>query len=104
MAKNVLFNLLRLFDELLCNILYKLTVSLPKTRSEFIKDAIDSVASDYKEIEAFSVASSKDIYCIFTWEKRIDCIVCSDRNNPAIGCKRSEDSMHMIKVSMPIVL
>ena len=32
-----------------------------KTWLEFIKDVIDSLATDYKEIEAVSVASNKDI-------------------------------------------
>ena len=47
--------------------LYKLTVGHPKTR---LKDVTDSLASDYKEIEVFSVASNKGIYYKFTWEKR----------------------------------
>ena len=32
-----------------------------KTWLEFIKDVIDSLATDYKEIKAVSVASNKDI-------------------------------------------
>ena len=38
--------------------IYKLTVGHPKTRLEIIKNVIDSLASDYKEIEAFSVVSN----------------------------------------------
>ena len=33
-------------------ILYKLTAGHPKTRLEFIKDVIDSLASDYEEIHS----------------------------------------------------
>ena len=43
----------------LYNVLLKLSVGRPKTTLVFIKDVIDSLASDYKEIEAFSVASNK---------------------------------------------
>ena len=39
------------------NLLYKLTVEHPKTRLEFIKDVIDPLVLDYKEIEVVSVAS-----------------------------------------------
>ena len=69
-------------------ILYKLTVAHPKTRLEFIKDVIDSLASDYKEIMAFSVASNHGIANL-PGKKEKDCIVCSNWNNPAIGRKRS---------------
>ena len=69
-------------------ILYKLTVAHPKTRLEFIKDVIDSLASDYKEIEAVSVSRNQDIRNL-PGKKEKDCIVCSDRNNPANGRKRS---------------
>ena len=86
-SKKVVFNLL---TRLLMNsyILYKLTVAHPKTRLEFIKDVIDSLASDYKEIEAVSVSRNQDIRNL-PGKKEKDCIVCSDRNNPAIGRKRS---------------
>ena len=69
-------------------VLYKLSVAHPKTRLEFIKDVIDSLASDYKEIEAVSVSRNQDIRNL-PGKKEKDCIVCSDRNNPAIGQKRS---------------
>ena len=54
-SKKVVFNILK---RLLMNsyILYKLTVGHPKTRLEVIKDVIGSLVSDYKEIEAVSVA------------------------------------------------
>ena len=57
-------------NEFLYNILYKLTVRNPKTTLEFLKDSIDSLASDYKEIEVFKVASNIVIYCKFTRKKR----------------------------------
>ena len=57
-------------DELLYNILYNLTVGHPKTTLEFVKNDTDSLTSDYKEIEAFSVAINKGIYCKFSWEER----------------------------------
>ena len=57
-------------NEFLYNILYKLTVRHPKTTLEFLKDSIDSLASDYKEIEVFKVASNIVIYCKFTRKKR----------------------------------
>ena len=62
-----------------------------------MKNVIDSMASDYKEIEVFSVANNKGICWKLSWKKKKkDCTVCSDRNNPAIGCKRSKDSMHKV--------
>ena len=68
--KKVVFNLLtRLLTNFLYNILYKLTVGSPKTRLEFIKDVTDPLDSDYKEIEAFSVASNNGASCEYTWEK-----------------------------------
>ena len=57
-------------NEFLYNMIYKLTVGHPKTRLEIIKNVIDSLASDYKEIEAFSVVSNIVTYCRFTWEKK----------------------------------
>ena len=60
---------LSLLTHLLMNsyILYKLTVAHPKTRLEFRNQGIANLPG----------------------KKEKDCIVCSDRNNPAIGCKRS---------------
>ena len=69
-------------------ILYKLTAGHLKTRLEFIKDLIDSLVSDYKETVAVSVARNQDIANL-PGKKEKYCIVCSDRNNPAIGQKRS---------------
>ena len=59
-SKKVVFNLLTC---LLMNsyVLYKLTVGHPKTRLEFIKDVVDSLASDYKETEVVSVARNQGI-------------------------------------------
>ena len=59
-SRKIVFNLLTCLLMNSC-ILYKLTVGHPKTRLEFIKDVIDSLASDYKEIEAISVARNQGI-------------------------------------------
>ena len=45
------------------------------------------MASDYKEIEAVSVASNHGIANLPG--KKKDCIVCSDQNNPAMVAKKS---------------
>ena len=58
-------------------ILYKLIVGHPKTRSELIKDVIDSLVSDYKEIQVVSVARNQNIGNLLG-KKEMDCIVCSD--------------------------
>ena len=59
----------------------------PRTRLEFMKDFIDSLVSDYKETEAFSVARNQGIANV-PGKKEKDCIVCSNRSNPVIGHKR----------------
>ena len=59
-----------------------------------------------QEIEAVSVARNQGIANL-PGKKEKDCIVCSDRNNPAIGCKRSRTvctNQSVIKVSMSSVL
>ena len=52
-------------------ILYKVTVGHPKTSLEFIKNDIDSLASNYKEIEAVSVARNQGIANLPGKKKRI---------------------------------
>ena len=75
-SKEVVFNLV---THLLMNsyILSILIVGHPKTRLQSVKDVLDSLASDYKEIEAVSVASNKDIANL-PGKKENDCIICSD--------------------------
>ena len=65
--------------------LYTATVGHPKTRFVFIKDVIDSLTSDYKEIETVSVARNQGIANL-PGEKEKDCIVCSNRNIEILGC------------------
>ena len=56
--------------------LYRVIVGHPKTRFE---DVLDSLASDYKEIVAVSVASNKGIANL-TRKKENNTIICSDWN------------------------
>ena len=58
-------------------ILYKPSVGHSKTRLEFMKDVIDSLASDYKENEAVSVASNQGIVNL-PGKKEKDFMVCSN--------------------------
>ena len=88
-------------NEFLYNILYKLTLGHPKTRW-----VIDSMASDYKEMEAFSVASNKGIYCKFTWEKenRLHNLFQSKQHSHWLQKIRGQYAQSVIKVSMQSVL
>ena len=81
-SKEFVFNLLTC---LLMNsyIVYKLTLGDPKTRLEFIKDVIDLLISDFKEIEAVSFARNQGIANLLG-KKEKDCIACFDRNNPSL--------------------
>ena len=85
-------------------ILCELTLGHPKTRLEFIKDATDSLVSDYKETEAVSVARNQGIANL-PGKKEKDCIVCSERNNkPLVTKGQGQYVESVIKVSMPSVL
>ena len=81
-SKEFVFNLLIC---LLMNsyIVYKLTLGDPKPRLEFIKDVIDWLISDFKEIEAVSFARNQGIANLLGKKER-DCIACFDRNNPRL--------------------
>ena len=62
----------------------KLTVGHPKTRLEFIKDVIDSLDSDCKEIEAVSAASYKGIADL-PGKKENDSIVPVKTTQPSVA-------------------
>ena len=78
-SNKVVFNLL---SQLLMNsyILYKLTVRNPKSRLEFIKDVINSLASESKAIVGDPVqppSASKKLTQL-PGRKERECVVCSD--------------------------
>ena len=61
------------------------------------------MGSDYKEIEAVSVASNHGIANLPG--KKKDCIVCSDQNNPAMVAKNQGQYVQSeIRVSMPSII
>ena len=64
-------------------ILYKLTVENPKSRLEFIKDVLDSLASDSKVIVGDPVQPSSATKKLtqLPGRKERECVVCSDRKN-----------------------
>ena len=88
-SKEIVFNLLW---RLLMNsyILYKLTVRNPKSRLEFLKDVIDSLASESKSFVGDPVqpppSATKKLTRLPGWKER-ECFVCSNRKNNA--CRRS---------------
>ena len=70
-------------------ILHKLTVRNPNSRLEFIKDVIDSLASEFKAIVGDPVQPPSATKKLTQWlgRKERECVVCSDqKNNP---CRRS---------------
>ena len=66
-------------------ILYKVTVGHPKTSLEFIKNDIDSLASNYKEIEAVSVARNQGIANLPGKKKRIAQFVPIETTQPLVA-------------------
>ena len=71
-------------------ILYKLTFRNPKFRLEFIKNVIDSLASEPKAIVGDPVQpphSATKKLTQLPGKKEMECVVCSDRKNNA--CRRS---------------
>ena len=102
-SKKVVLNLL---TRLLMNsyILYKLTVGHPKTRLEFIKDVIDSLASDYKEIEAISFARNQGIANLPGKKERIAWFVPIETTQLLVAKGQGQYVQSVIKVFMPSVL
>ena len=87
-SKKVVFNLL---TRLLMNsyIHYSKTVEKPIFRIDFIRSVIDSLASDYKEIDAVP-SSNKPGVKTLPLKKEKDCCICSNRKDPAVGRKRTK--------------
>lgn len=79
-SKKVVFALL---SRLLMNsyILYQQTVDKPKSRLEFIKDIIDSLANESKVSEMPAESSTTPKLIQLSGKKERDCAVCSDRKN-----------------------
>ena len=68
---------------------YSKTVEKPIFRIDFIRSVIDSLASDYKEIDAV-LSSNKPGVKTLPLKKEKDCCVCSNRKDPAVGRKRTK--------------
>ena len=81
-SKKVVFNLL-LWLLMNSYILYKLTVRNLKSRLEFIKDVIDSLASESKTIVGDPVQppSATKKLTQLPGRKERECVVCSNRKN-----------------------
>ena len=87
-SEEVVFNLL---PRLLMNsyVLYKLTVRNPKSRSEFMKDVIDSLASESKAIAGDPVQppSATKKLTQLPGRKERECVVCSDKKKQCLQKK-----------------
>ena len=70
-------------------ILYKLTVRNLKSRLEFIKDVVVSLASDFKAIvwDPVQPPSATKKLTQLPGRKERECVVCSDQKNNS--CRRS---------------
>ena len=81
-------------------ILYKLIVENPKSRLEYIKDVIDSLAAKFKVMEEVQQPSKKKKKLEQLPPKRKrDCVLCSDRVNKCrkrsrFRCTQSNKGVH----------